>query len=96
MHYSFIDPLILLVSLMEKKSEQSTVCVWGMGANGSLGNGKKQNEELPYPIKELKSKKCVQVSTGTFYTVAITEAGEMFGWGVNTKNRFAEGKEELY
>ena len=33
---------------------------------------------------------------GTFYTVAVTDSGEMFGWGVNTKNRFSEGKEELY
>lgn len=67
-----------------------------MGSNGSLGNGKKQNEEIPFPLRSLKSKVFVQVSTGTFYTVAITNLGEMFGWGVNTKNRFCAGKEELY
>jgi alpha-tubulin suppressor-like RCC1 family protein len=73
-----------------EKVLQGGVYIWGMGSNNYLGNAKKQDEHLPFFIKELKNHKCLQVATGTFYTLVRTEAGEVFAWGVNSKNRFAE------
>lgn len=64
-----------------------------MGENKTLGNGKKQSEAVPFLIKELRNVVCTQVTTGNYYTVVLTNKGEMYGWGTGKHCRFGINEE---
>ncbi len=65
MHYAMID-------------DQGILYTSGENSWGQLGNGTKNTLELPFMVL---FPKVISVACGTGSTIAITEAGETYGWG---------------
>ena len=58
------------------------VFTWGYGAHGRLGYGGENSIRFPRLIETLKGKTALSVSAGDAHSVALTENGEVFTWGL--------------
>eukprot|EP00741_Cyanophora_paradoxa_P016699 tig00020938_g16128.t1 len=58
---------------------------WGFGVNGRLGHGDEQIQTLPKIVNFFASKgiHVTQVALGGSHSLALTEAREVFAWGLN-------------
>ena len=57
---------------VEECQEKTSVFVWGLGANNSLGNRHSRSEIIPFIIKELQEHLSTKVVMGSFYTLVLT------------------------
>ncbi|PSC70525.1 fructose bisphosphate aldolase [Micractinium conductrix] len=58
--------------------------LFGDGDCGQLGMGEEVTERLrPFPLSLPGGKKVLQVACGGMHTVALTEGGKIYSWGVN-------------
>jgi len=66
----------------------------GAGTNGILGHGLLDSEVLPRRIKALAQtgRRFVAVAAGDYHALALTEGGELYGWGYAHAN--GHGREE--
>ena len=80
---------------------ECTVCVtdkgevFSFGADdyGQLGQGKARRfQNTPKLVRPLRGKKVTQVSCGEYHTVAVTEAGEVYSWGVSSEGQTGHGR----
>ena len=56
--------------------------VWGeCDFPGALGLGRDTKSTLPYLLKPLKKKQVKEIACSSAHGVAITETGQVFGWG---------------
>ena len=60
-------------------SEDGTVWTWGAGAQGQLGNGTKENSNVPVQVSGLSD--IVGVSAGDGATVVLKTDGTVWAWG---------------
>ena len=67
------------------------VLVWGSGFKGKLGLGDDQNRLTPTPIPALKRKHVKTFACGSFHTVAVTETGDVFSWGIGERGQLGHG-----
>ena len=77
-------------------SEQGELFSWGLGFEGALGHGTKQNEARPKLVDALHGHKVVDVSCGREFTLALTDAGELFSWGANDYGQLGQGHTVRY
>ncbi len=75
-HYAVID-------------DQGILYMAGKNRSGQLGDGTKNNSVTPIAIKSF-TEKVISVSCGDIFTIAITEDGKIYGWGLNTFNKGEE------
>ena len=57
------------------------VWTWGKGDYYRLGHGSDQHVRKPSPVQGLRGKKVVHVAVGALHCLAVTEAGQVYGWG---------------
>jgi alpha-tubulin suppressor-like RCC1 family protein len=69
-------------------TQDGKLYVWGSNDMGQLGLGHTQRQNtpvlLPWPPEGSKEKKFRSVHCGVFYSLAITEDGNLFGWSTDT------------
>lgn len=57
---------------------------FGRGEDGQLGLGDKNNRDTPTLINGLKDKKVVNVSLGSWHSLALLDDGSLYSWGNET------------
>jgi len=75
--------------------ETGEVRCWGENENGQLGDGTRENNNVPVAVQGLTDK-VVQIAAGGMFTCALTEGGNLYCWGNGSKGRFGEGSMEVY
>jgi len=63
---------------------------WGMGSNGELGQGAWSSSATPVDVVSL-TERITDVSTGYYYTCAVTESGTVACWGANDYGQLGNG-----
>ncbi|XP_020287366.1 RCC1 and BTB domain-containing protein 1-like [Pseudomyrmex gracilis] len=65
-------------------TEEGEVFAWGQNNCGQVGSGLSSNQGIPRQINSsLAGKKIVQVACGQTSSIAVTDNGEIYGWGYN-------------
>lgn len=64
-------------------TEDGRLYLWGDNGYGQIGNGGKQVQYVPVEIS-LDDQKVRQVHLAQCYSMAITEAGDLYAWGTNS------------
>lgn len=59
----------------------------GKGDNYRLGHGNEDHARHPKQIEALSSKKVKDIAIGSLHCMAITEDGELYGWGRNEQGQ---------
>ncbi|KAL2498540.1 Ultraviolet-B receptor UVR8 [Abeliophyllum distichum] len=60
---------------------QGEVQSWGRNQNGQLGLGTTEDSLVPQKIEAFKGVSIKMVAAGAEHTAAVTEDGELYGWG---------------
>eukprot|EP01061_Rhynchopus_euleeides_P016622 TRINITY_DN27942_c0_g1_i1.p1 TRINITY_DN27942_c0_g1~~TRINITY_DN27942_c0_g1_i1.p1 ORF type:complete len:553 (+),score=140.20 TRINITY_DN27942_c0_g1_i1:182-1840(+) len=69
-------------------TREGRVHSWGVGFQGRLGHGNKEPCPCPQLVKgNLEEYVVVDVSCGSFHTVALTSCGKVFCWGDNANGQ---------
>lgn len=65
-------------------------CLWAWGCNyyGQLGDGSQTDRSVPVKVLE----RVVQVSAGDYHTLAVTDDGALWGWGLCQSSRLLDTK----
>ncbi|XP_063244096.1 E3 ubiquitin-protein ligase HERC2 isoform X2 [Bacillus rossius redtenbacheri] len=63
---------------------------WGKGDTHRLGHGTEEHVRFPKLIEALQDKHVVSLAVGSVHVLALTEEGEVYGWG---RNDYAQVKE---
>jgi len=58
------------------------VLLWGSGWKGKLGTADDVNRLVPTPVPSLKRKHLQLIVCGSFHTIALSEGGDIFTWGI--------------
>lgn len=66
-------------------SKDGEIWAWGNGEYGRLGNGETDTFEVPEPIEFFADVNVVSISAGRDFTFALTDNGELYGWGGNSR-----------
>ncbi|RXM30269.1 Inhibitor of Bruton tyrosine kinase [Acipenser ruthenus] len=88
--YGHIDCLVSLVKVVLCKfhsvflSQKGQVYTCGHGQGGRLGHGDEQTYLVPRVVEGLISHHCSQVAAAKDHTVALTEDGYVYTFGLNT------------
>lgn len=56
---------------------------WGNGLGGRLGHGNNDQCNIPKKIQALDGKKIINIAVGSAHCLALSNTGELFGWGRN-------------
>lgn len=65
-------------------TESRELYAWGRGHRGQLGSGRTEDEYSPRRVLGMLSKKKgVQISCGTYHSIALTTDGQTYAWGGN-------------
>ncbi|XP_052077229.1 E3 ubiquitin-protein ligase HERC2-like isoform X2 [Mytilus californianus] len=75
-------------SLAQTKS--GALFSWGKGDNFRLGHGSEEHVRHPKQIESLSGKKVINIAIGSMHCVAITEDGELYGWGRNEHGQLGD------
>jgi E3 ubiquitin-protein ligase HERC2 len=59
----------------------------GKGDNYRLGHGTEDHVRHPKQIEALSSKKVKDIVIGSLHCMAVTEDGELYGWGRNEQGQ---------
>eukprot|EP00005_Dracoamoeba_jomungandri_P003344 CAMPEP_0174255280 /NCGR_PEP_ID=MMETSP0439-20130205/4627_1 /TAXON_ID=0 /ORGANISM="Stereomyxa ramosa, Strain Chinc5" /LENGTH=558 /DNA_ID=CAMNT_0015337397 /DNA_START=161 /DNA_END=1838 /DNA_ORIENTATION=+ len=73
---------------------EGSVYMWGGNDGGQLGTGDCETQLYPVKLECLADEEVVDISCGTFHTVALTSNGNVFTWGNGTKGKLGHGDEE--
>lgn len=66
-------------------SKDGEIWAWGNGEYGRLGNGETDTFEVPEPIEFFADENVVSIAAGRDFTFALTDSGEFYGWGGNSR-----------
>eukprot|EP01129_Flabellula_baltica_P007556 TRINITY_DN2959_c0_g1_i1.p1 TRINITY_DN2959_c0_g1~~TRINITY_DN2959_c0_g1_i1.p1 ORF type:complete len:473 (-),score=135.46 TRINITY_DN2959_c0_g1_i1:53-1441(-) len=75
-------------------TEDGDVYTWGNNTKGQLGLGLPLEETISVPTKLALNKTIVDVASGPFHTLLLTENGDVYGFGAN-KDRCLGGLDEI-
>lgn len=67
------------------------IWTWGKGDYFRLGHGTDQHVRKPTPIQSLRGKKIIHVAVGALHCLAVTDSGQVFGWGDNDHGQQGSG-----
>ena len=65
---------------MQCLTKYGEVFAFGANYNGQLGLGDTDNRAIPFRVEQLRGKRIVQVSAGGGHSLALSVAGEVFGY----------------
>lgn len=75
--------------------KSGSVWCWGQGDQGQLGNSTTfLSSQVPVLVKKFDGTELTgvnQISNGQFYTCALTTAGAVWCWGMNTNGQLGDG-----
>ncbi|EFJ17371.1 hypothetical protein SELMODRAFT_179009 [Selaginella moellendorffii] len=72
-------------------SQSGKLYTYGWSKYGQLGHGDYADHLLPHQVAALAEFNITQVSGGWRHTVALTEAGKLYGWGWNKFGQVGSG-----
>ena len=78
---------------MDNIAANMSLFVWGMGKNGQLGSGHKENLETPVCCT-IGTRGVVSVGAGGLYTALVTEDGVVYSTGSGRHGRLGSGDEQ--
>lgn len=67
------------------------VWTWGKGDYFRLGHNDDRHVRKPTLVEALKGKKIVHVAVGALHCLAVTDTGQVFGWGDNDHGQQGNG-----
>ncbi|KAI3747771.1 hypothetical protein L6452_10415 [Arctium lappa] len=74
--------------------EDGNLWVWGNNEYGQLGTGDTQPRSQPVPVQGLTGLTLVDVAAGGWHSTAITDEGEVYGWGRGEHGRLGFGDDK--
>jgi alpha-tubulin suppressor-like RCC1 family protein len=60
---------------------------WGGNRYGQIGNGNYYNQSIPIKVNGFNDEKIVMISCGEWHSMALTESGYVFSWGLNSSGQ---------
>jgi uncharacterized repeat protein (TIGR02543 family) len=79
-------------------TDKGTVLVWGHNHRGQLGNGTTTGSSLPVDITGMfpldANDKIVSVDAGSSFSVAVSDQGRIFTWGMNSEGQLGNGTKD--
>jgi alpha-tubulin suppressor-like RCC1 family protein len=74
-------------------TENGTVYAWGDNRVGQLGLGDRETQNCLTPriVGKLGGEKIKDIAAGNFHSLALTEAGEVYAWGLNEYGQLGLG-----
>ncbi|KAI8361061.1 regulator of chromosome condensation 1/beta-lactamase-inhibitor protein II [Mortierella sp. GBAus27b] len=69
-----------------------TLYSWGTGRHGQLGHGSLASEPMPKPIEYLQGIRIVDAACGAAFSVALSEAGDIYTFGLNDHGQLGTGR----
>lgn len=64
-----------------KKGKRFVYFAWGANKRGQLGIGNYESQAYPIEIRKIRDRNIKQVAAGTYFTIFLTEEGEVYGCG---------------
>ncbi|KAF5270348.1 hypothetical protein FQR65_LT05536 [Abscondita terminalis] len=74
-------------------SKDGRVFSWGKGEGWRLGHPNEEHVRFPAVIESLLGKKIVSISLGSSHALALTDKGEVYGWGKNDYKQICDSDE---
>jgi alpha-tubulin suppressor-like RCC1 family protein len=71
--------------------EDGTLWAWGNNEYGQLGTGDTQPRSYPIPVQGLDDLTLVDIAAGGWHSTALTNEGEVYGWGRGEHGRLGFG-----
>ncbi|XP_010420281.1 PREDICTED: ultraviolet-B receptor UVR8-like [Camelina sativa] len=71
--------------------EDGTLWAWGNNEYGQLGTGDTQPRSYPIPVQGLDDLTLVDIAVGGWHSTALTNEGEVYGWGRGEHGRLGLG-----
>jgi alpha-tubulin suppressor-like RCC1 family protein len=65
--------------------EEGQIFSWGRDRRGILGHGDKKDQPSPKRVEALRDVRASSVSSGWSHALALTESGQVYAWGENTR-----------
>ncbi|KAK1391050.1 ultraviolet-B receptor UVR8 [Heracleum sosnowskyi] len=62
-------------------TEEGEIWNWGANSNYELGRGDKIGGWKPQPIASLKDIRIIQIASGGYHSLALSDEGKVFSWG---------------
>lgn len=75
-------------------SEDGTLWAWGNNEYGQLGTGDTQPRSQPIPVQGLSDLTLVDIAAGGWHSTALTNKGEVYGWGRGEHGRLGFGDDK--
>jgi alpha-tubulin suppressor-like RCC1 family protein len=75
------------------------VYAWGRNIEGQIGirrNSRKKCQLIPIKLNGFNDEKVIQISCGSWHSMALTENGLVFIWGSNKKGRLGHNNNEKF
>jgi alpha-tubulin suppressor-like RCC1 family protein len=60
---------------------------WGGNWYGQIGNGNFDNQSIPIKVNGFNDEKVIQITCGEWHSMALTESGHVFSWGLNSSGQ---------
>ncbi|CAA0839604.1 Regulator of chromosome condensation (RCC1) family protein [Striga hermonthica] len=74
--------------------DDGTVMAWGNNEYGQLGTGDTQPRSQPIAVQGLSDLKMVDIAAGGWHSTAMTDDGEVYGWGRGEHGRLGFGDDK--
>lgn len=74
--------------------EDGTLWAWGNNEYGQLGTGDTQPRSQPIRVQGLSDLKLVDIAAGGWHSTALTNEGEVYGWGRGEHGRLGFGDDK--
>ncbi|XP_031114509.1 ultraviolet-B receptor UVR8-like [Ipomoea triloba] len=74
--------------------DDGALMAWGNNEYGQLGTGDTQPRSQPIPVQGLLGLSLVDVAAGGWHSAALTEEGEVYGWGRGEHGRLGFGDDK--
>ncbi|KAK3100706.1 hypothetical protein FSP39_024049, partial [Pinctada imbricata] len=71
-------------------TKSGAVFSWGKGDNFRLGHGTEDHVRHPKQIESLSGKKVINIAIGSMHCIAVTEEGEVYGWGKSEQGQLGD------
>ncbi|MGG7464201.1 putative Ig domain-containing protein [Plantibacter sp. YIM 135347] len=73
--------------------EDGTASAFGLGRDGSLGNGSTEDSDVPVAVSVPDGRRFTSIASGGLHTIAIDQDGALWAWGRNTLGELGIGGE---